>query len=735
MDIDTDKGVSMTVNEVSSRDITTQNGATGKYLARLREDAGLKQRDVARMVTWSPTILSRVEAGERDVTTEELDLILEAIGTEKALNFQKGVRRVWKQLPKPALGHPDESLLWETEMILRDIEEVLNDDEIRRSFANFLEETKQSLCDAARNVENIEHSIALVGDIGVGKSTAICNVAGLLVSERMTMTPTPVLEVGGGGVTICEVHIAQGPGYGLLIEPMNDSELRREVSEFANLLKNPSVSAEGIDDGGGQVISTPKEIERAIRNMSGLIKRRIREKSSDGKIVRSTVDPARELAEMSASESEFVVEILSKMNLDRRTKRELWYTATSTGKEPLLWLKENFEALNNGRHPDFSIPKRLEILVPQPVLGEELLSIRIVDTKGIDSTADRSDIGNLFNDPGTVVVMCSDFNAVPSPTVQRLLERARDARFAGVEKKSVVVALPRPDEALAVKDDIGFIAETVEDGYDLKRDQAELRMQSIGFPDLQVEFFNARSDEPANLREQLLKLVHKLRQHHRSQLDEIIYDARSMIDNFEQRQTLEVQRDAARRLGVWIKSNSELESKVIHGPERRLMSAINSAHPSSVRASVRRQGEWYNLNYPDQLSVGARLLAVNALGSRLSGFSSVTDHYLDDDELEEAYALIRQACRFVNTGVETLLKKCEIEGERIHKRDMEPSRKLWNDCDAEWGLGAGYRDRVLDHHDQWFNDDNRDYLEWLRNLVEREWKLILDRLSENLEIS
>ena len=725
----------MTTLETKQRASISGNGSTGKYLARLREEADLKQKDVAEKVTWSQAVLSRVESGERDVTPDELDAILQAIGTEKALNFREVAQRVWKILPRPPLGHSEESLLWETEKILQAIEEVLNDPSIKRSFANLLEGFKEGLDNAARIVRNTEHSLALVGDIGVGKSTVICRVSGLEVAAENTPMPTPVLEVGGGGVTICEVHIAQGPEYGLLIEPMSVVELHREVTEFATLLKDPPKPTQDQDHGGGQVIGTSKEIDRAIRNMSSLTKTIRRDKGPDGRRLRVTRDPAEELGNTSASTSEFVVEILARMNLERRTRRELWYPIATTDKEPLVWLKENFELINNGRHSDFSIPNRMEILVPEPVLGEDSLSIRIVDTKGVDRTADRADIGKLFSEPSTVVVMCSDFNSLPSPSVQRLLERAKAGRIAGVQDKTAVLGLPRFEEALAVKDDGGFRATSAEDGYDLKRDQAETTMQSIGFPDLRVEFFNALHDDPENLRVVLLDLVRDLRRQDSSHLQEMIEDARSLVANFEEQQTLEVRREASRHLTTWVNSNKALDLTILSSPERSLMSAINRAHPSSVRASVRRQGDWHNLDYPYQLSYGTRLAAANVVGRKLNNLSDLTDHFLTDEHLEEAFGLLRQARRVVNDGAESLFKKCEIEGQGIHIRDMQLSTELWSASDSEWGRGPGYRDRVFVHHRDWFGEDSRNYRERVKNLIEREWKLILVRLFSILEIS
>ena len=59
----------------------TVRAVIGKRLASLRERAGLKQNELARRLPWSPTILSRIETSEREVATEELETILEGIGT------------------------------------------------------------------------------------------------------------------------------------------------------------------------------------------------------------------------------------------------------------------------------------------------------------------------------------------------------------------------------------------------------------------------------------------------------------------------------------------------------------------------------------------------------------------------------------------------------------------------------------------------------------------------------
>lgn len=702
----------------------------GKYLAHLRDKAGLKQNELAQKVTWSPAVLSRVESGGRDVSADELNSILEAIGTEEALRFRETAGRVWQKLQKPPFGHPDESFLWKAEQALQSVEELLARPYIKNVFVKRLEEFSDELGKAAELVLGTEHSVAFVGDIGVGKSTAICRVADLEVQKENKVDP--VLEAGGGGVTVCEVHLVQGPYYGLVVEPMDESELRREVLEFASFLRHsPEVhqeeETEDLDAHG-----TSKEIERAIRNMSRLTKKVSRKTGPDGKKVRVSVDPAEDLAEKFSDSKALAVEILERMRLQKRTRRELWLSESSS-EDPLLWLKQNFERVNNGRHPEFSIPKRIEISVPQQILEEEALSIRMVDTKGIDRTAERRDLEEHFNAPNTIVVLCSSFNDAPSNSVQQLLERAEKGRVANLQDKAAVLALPRPDEALAVKDDEGFRAETVDEGYELKGDQVEMRLKKLNVPDVRVEFFNARGDAPKRLSDFLLELVRGLRKRHRENLEEAIDGANHLVQNFEEKQVQEIQQQAARRLSIWLENNQQI-GPFSKGLQDSLLAAIARAHASSLRASIRRQGEWYNLDYSHQLDNGARVVAAGAVGSKQDKLEAVTDNLLQDSEFKEAFDLVRQARRILKSGIDDLLWKSQLLGRTIHTRDMMPDGQLWNKCNEEWGRGSGYRDRVLKHHRDWFADGSHAInAQALVELVEKEWREILNRLAAILD--
>lgn len=699
----------------------------GPNLARLREAAGLKQVELASRLTMSAPSLSRVESGERSLTPDELQSLLAAIGTEQASRFSEYLGRNWLELPVPPLNHPKQDLLWEADQVSSALRQILNGD-IKASFQKRIEEYLEQIRAIAGLLLKRDHIVALIGSIGVGKSTAICRALGLEVSSEDGL-PQTVLEVGAGGITICEVHIYSGPGYGLIVEPCSEDEVRAHVMDFAEYIwrstKGNTVRADG--DVESQGVS--KEIERAIRNLSGL---RVRKsKGPDGKIQRS--DDAKELATTYDAPREFAVEILTRMSLHKRDARNVWYDSLS-GKAPLVWLRETFLEINNGRHPDFSLPRRIELVVAMPLVLDTDLSIRFIDTKGIDRAAGRADLEVYLQDPHALALLCSKFNNAPGTEARMLLSRAKEAGNRDLDKNAALLVLPHPGEALKMKDDAtSEHVDSTEEGCELKGEQVETALESTGIRNIPIFFFNALEDSRDTLVRFVMDRIEKARDTFSADLERLVTSVREVIENQAKEQAQAILRDAASQLKHWVGQNKGTP-RANRQIQTSLIKELEDAHPSTVHAAVRREGDWLHLNYGYQLGHGARTLAAAALGKKVTDFTAIADNLRTNPDFSGAETLISQCEQVLQTAFDQLLRKMQVSGESLFAEELKRDKNFWLQCEREWGRGSGYRDRVTTNSSAWFDDESHQNIGVeIRNLLEQEWKDALERVEVMLQ--
>lgn len=698
----------------------------GRHLTLVRERSGLRQAELAKQVSLSQAVLSRIESGDRPVTTEEVKDILSAIGTPEALVLSKALDRAWTILPRPPLDHRDQELLWNAEQVAIELSLLRDRPETPHAFERRLTDYIEELKRCAANLLKREHQVAFIGSIGAGKSTAICRMTGLM-TPKDDGTPMPVLEVGGGGVTVCEVHLRTGPEYGLIIEPRSDEQIRNDVADLADHVYK--VTDLDDEDAGSDSQGISKEVARALRNMADLAVRR--RKAPDGK--RIAEDPAKELAKQLSSQRDFIVEVLARMGLHRRDRRDVWFDSAS-GLAPKAWLRDTFMSINNGRHPEFTLPKRIEVVVPEQLLDVSDLTVRLIDTKGIDRTSAREDIECHFHDPHTLAVLCTAFNNAGSGQERILLERARDSGVRTLELNAALLALPRAGEALAMKDDAtGISVDAVDEGYELKQEQVELALEPIGLQRMAVGFYNAHEDPPSSARDFLAARLRSARESFRDRIQATTSGAKSVLENYEKEQVRAVLRDTSEQIRAWIGLNREPKKTGAH-VQQSLLAEIKNAYAATVRATVRRDGEWENLSYMHHIGYGSRRLAVLALGQSVDDFLGHCKLLRAMPRFADAADLIEQSSRVLSNAYEDLLRKVQIMGQTSFKDALKNSPEFWQACTNEWGQGPGYKGRVAEHNNDWFDDETRRSLEdEIKALIQREWIRVLAEVEGLLE--
>lgn len=700
----------------------------GRHLMQVRERGGVKQAELAKRVSLSQAVLSRIESGDRPVSVQEVQDILAQLDTPEAAELSKALQRSWTVLPRPPLDHNDQDMLWEAERAAVALVALRDKPDTPHAFERRLSEYIEELRRGAALLLKRDHQVAFIGSIGVGKSTAICRMTGLEI-PREDGTIVPVLEAGGGGITVCEVHLRTGPGFGLIIEPRSDDEIRQDVADLADHVLKGNVPTDDDGPGASESQGISKEVARALRNMAGLAVQR--SKGPDGK--RTTIDPAKALAEQFPTQREFVVEVLSRMELHRRDRRDVWYDSAS-GKSPKAWLRDAFAAINNGRSAEFTLPKRIEVVVPDQLLNASELTVRFIDTKGIDRTAAREDIEMHFDDPHTLAVLCSNFNNAPAAEARLLLERAKDAGNRSLDVNACLLVLPRPSEALAMKDDATSTpVESADEGYELKGEQIALALEPLGLQSLGVGFYNANEDPPSSAQHFLVERLARARASFRTRIQEAIIGARALLRNHGEERIRAVLRDAGETLRTWATMNTSVPPVHAHVQES-LVAQIHVAYASTVRAAVRREGEWTQLSYSHHIGYGARRLAVIGLGKAVDDFAGHCKILAATPRYAEAADLIAQAERVLTASYEELLRKVQLMGQTVFKDALKADPLFWQACMAEWGQGPGYKTRVAGRNRDWFNSEARRKLEEeLKVLVAREWARALQSVTELLD--
>src|SRR5262249_44854515 len=106
----------------------------GRYLAVVREEAGLTQAPLAAKVTLSPASVSRIESGDKSLSTEEFDAMLRAIGTANARQLRAFDKHNCDVLPRPDLDLPNRQALWSANGPLRNLRKLRENPSLKNVF-------------------------------------------------------------------------------------------------------------------------------------------------------------------------------------------------------------------------------------------------------------------------------------------------------------------------------------------------------------------------------------------------------------------------------------------------------------------------------------------------------------------------------------------------------------------------------------------------------------------------
>jgi hypothetical protein len=711
----------------------------GRILAHVRERAGIPQASLAKTMGSNTTRVFRMESGEVLPTDDEVKAYLKSIKTDLASDCLRYLRAKWiDPTRRPAFPHPDWEALLIIDQQLARIDELKADPETKAVFVRALDLYAADLMRCSDFLKRIDHYLVFIGVVSVGKTSAICTSLGLtLDKDELPFARRMVLEVGGGRTTLCEVRVEAGPQYGLIVEPCTDEEIRRYVLDYADHLlavakqpprpkvtdaEKPSKkvrSKEKSKPGATEEVPwVSEEMARAIRGLSGL-------SESQAQLL-ATSFPVRE---------ELAIQILTKMDLLRRRETTVWCEEGDSKIKELEWLQKTFKEINNGRRAGFSLPRRINVVIPGKLFDGQYFNIGVVDTKGVDQASARADIDTHFDDPHAILLLCTKFGEAPDLPTISLIGRAMSLHAdASLEERMVLLVLPRNEEAMDMKDEAtNDFVESDEAGYDVKLAHIRHALQPLRADQLPVKFLNAASKRDVeSFRTFVVNQFSAVRQQYIHRVADNVEKLDELVKHRTREERALALTEVMDHLRVWARDNTRLEES--RRPDQLLEDEIRSVHARTLWASVRREGAWDNFDYYYQLGYATRQIVANTAGERVKNLKAVIDNLAGNPDYANAREFLRQIAEHVDAAVENLTRQAQVFGETIYRDPLHSASSYWDKCERVYGTGRPYRSVVAEETRTWFSDAAvRDLYRRLTAEMNRAWEELVRGLQEILE--
>jgi hypothetical protein len=682
----------------------------GEMLASLRLSHGLpRQRDFVRQSGWDPSRVSRLESAVAPDISEVAEY-LSFIDQKLADEVVSFLQEAWTHVDQPSYLHPNRLILKRAESALEALESF-------RSTAKFVPmlegralSLRSELLATTALLQSEHHDVVMIGRIAVGKTTALCFLLDLLKVGAKSVGDV-VLHASGGRTTLCEVQIRPSDRFAILIEPRSESEIYRLAAEICACSQNQVL---GQNDEGA--LSVSKEVDKALRNMTGFQRQT---KKVDGKVIQ--VDPVAELLRSGRTLEEVTAEFSQKLELWKRSERAV--VADAAVKDGRQWLSEISRDINLGKDARFSLPQRVIIEVPRGELPEEVRHLTFLDTKGIDDTTVRPDIKLHFDNPRTVVVLCSRFPEAPATQVLELVDAAtKTVGQKDAEARVLVLVLAQGDEALRIEDDAGNLPDDEESAYAIRRTIVGDALAQHGAGGAQVHFFNAASGDRTALRQAVVQQVSRTRQRWCDRIEQLALGVEDLIDNARSHQAAAVQREIGARVRRVIDRSGKLDP--LDEPlYQAVLDAIQISSPRSICASTRRRGEWDNFDVLFLLGQRAELQAIERSNVALHSLQTILHEMRDDKDYSTGRRFLKEIAESAEKAQRLFSKEARQIAEACYRVPLAQADSLWAKCDNRWGQGSGYRNDLETYFREWFKGKGA-----VRELVESELRRVWQKL-------
>lgn len=310
-----------------------------------------------------------------------------------------------------------------------------------------------------------KYDLYFSGEVGVGKSTAICHLTGLVDKDCLNggnIKNLPLLKTASGRTTVCETRIIPTEGQSrIAIAKVPWDDFKIYVQEFLDNIYEPAVEM-------------PTEIMRAIANMSGYPCKNGTPETKESDILSYLEKSGAQSLECTR---ENLFDAISRnINYECRETTEFVF---SEGKFE-DWLKQYMQKINDGKIQDVPFPEIISIYVGS---GDFELCIpeyisSIVDTRGIDGDlgSGRKDVADSIIKKDAVSIMCDEIASFGA-NGHNLLNHVNRSGGDDALQRLFLLGLGRAGEIENVND-----AADYKHGIEIKRSEAEQKMKEGKIP-------------------------------------------------------------------------------------------------------------------------------------------------------------------------------------------------------------------------------------------------------------
>lgn len=656
-------------------------------LRMAREKSGQRQADVAAKLGVSASVLSRLESAEA-ADTKMAKRYLEVLDTPLADEIIQFFARRWRHLERPDFMHPERETVWAAEQAMQTLHEFESADDFDQILLNPLTNLRKRITTEVDFIRHTEHGIAFIGEIGVGKTTALSFVTDLLIPDGDKKTS--VFPTGSGRMTVCEVAIKIAPAYGIAVESMDEEEVRLLVADLVN----------GVSSGKGGL---PSELDRVIRNMADVRRVTVRSRKTGEKP--TTVDHLKILIDRIGDTDAVIGEVVAKMKLETRTGTQIILSQDTD--DSMEWLSKNISLINYGQHPEFSVPQRITVLLPLNALRKTPYALSVIDTKGVEGTTQRADLMARIEDDRTVTVLCCSFADAPGNVPLSIMRDAFESGTDAIEGHRIcLLALPRNDEALKIVDDMGNRPASKDEGYAIREVQIEQQFATEGLPSVPINFFHVETDAPEEIWTWLIERVGAIREAKVAKIHRHIDAADNLITNADVAKTREARTTIADTMRKAAERFRELPPTV-RTASSNLVNEVKNTHQSSVAASVNRKGDWPQFNAAHILGQGVRRDVNLRTNDTFIRIDEAIEGLKDDfSQLADVAQFLENLREDVQEWRKELLSRGALSGRMLYAPHLSNhAGALWQACYNRYGEGGGYRVDVSQQFQTHFESD------------------------------